>query len=122
VDALASLFARIPTGLFGPLTGSHAPLHWAILSTYYHYEFEREPFFLLRGVVVDTAEELIRESPIWTERRQELLGPSEPDTSAEFTEGDSEAPCCARPPADGESRLEGAGWFHFEYRRRSARS
>ena len=28
-----------------------------------HYEFEREPFFLLRSVVVDTAEELVLESP-----------------------------------------------------------
>jgi len=67
-----ALFTRVPPGLFGPLAGGHATLYWAILSAYYHYEFEREPFFLLRGVVLDTAEELVRESAIWQERRQEL--------------------------------------------------
>ena len=59
------LFTRVPAALFGPLSGSHATLYWAILAVYYHYEFERKPFFLLRRVVVDTAEELVRESPIW---------------------------------------------------------
>jgi hypothetical protein len=67
------LFTRVPSGLFGPLTGAFAPLYWTILSLYYHYEFEREPFFLLKSVVLDTAEELIRESPVWAERRQELI-------------------------------------------------
>jgi Wadjet protein JetA len=117
VDALPSLFARVPAGLFGPLTGSHAPLHWAILSTYYHYEFEREPFFLLRGVVVDSAEELIRESPIWTERRQELLAPSEDDAATDLAEGDDEAGLLRAAARRVVSRLEGAGWFHFEYRK-----
>ncbi len=53
------LFTRVPAGLFGPLTGTFAPLYWTILSVYYHYEFEREPFFLLKSVVLDTAEETV---------------------------------------------------------------
>ena len=67
------LFGRIPGPLFGPLAGGHATLYWAMLSTFYHHEFEREPFFLVRAVVVDTTEELVRESSLWSERREELL-------------------------------------------------
>ena len=67
------LFSRIPGALFGPLAGGHATLYWAMLSTFYHHEFEREPFFLVRSVVVDTTEELVRESSLWSERREELL-------------------------------------------------
>jgi hypothetical protein len=117
MDALPSLFARVPSGLFGPLTGSHAALCWAILSTYYHYEFEREPFFLLRSVVIDTAEELVHESPIWTERRQELLAPSESDTTVDLTEASDEAALLRAAARRVVSRLESAGWFHFEYRK-----
>ncbi len=73
MDAPPPLFSRVPGALFGPLAGSHAALYWSLLSPFYHYEFEREPFFLLRGVVVDTTEELVRESPAWADRREELL-------------------------------------------------
>jgi hypothetical protein len=110
-----ALFTRVPPGLFGPLAGGHAPLYWAILSAYYHYEFEREPFFLLRGVVLDTAEELVRESAIWRERRQELLAP--PEAAAEVASApDDEATLLRAAARRVVARLEGAGWFHFEYR------
>ena len=109
-----ALFTRIPPALFGPLTGSHATLYWAILAVYYHYEFEREPFFLLRSVVVDTAEEFVRESPIWQGRRQELLGPPEGD--ADTVDPDDEAALLRAAARRVVGRLESAGWFHFEYR------
>lgn len=109
-----ALFTRVPSALFGPLSGSHATLYWAILAGYYHYEFEREPFFLLRSVVVDTAEELVRESPIWRERRQELLGPPEGD--ADPPAADDEAAVLRAAARRVVLRLESAGWFHFEYR------
>ena len=57
------------------------------------YEFEREPFFLLRSVVVDTTKELVRESPAWSDRRDELLalavdsddaGEASPDEAAQL--------------------------------------
>ena len=44
------LFSHVPAALFGPLAGSHAPLYWSMLSTFYHHEFEREPFFLIRQI------------------------------------------------------------------------
>lgn len=43
------------------------------MATFYHYEFEREPFYLVKGVVLDTAEELLRDSPSWSERREEFV-------------------------------------------------
>jgi hypothetical protein len=100
--------------LFGPLAGSHATLYWAILATYYHHEFEREPFFLLRSIAVDTAGDILRESVLWRERRQELLDPvpteaAEPD----LVDEDTLLRDAARRVV---ARLEHAGWFHFEYR------
>ncbi len=44
------LFSHVPAALFGPLAGSRAPLYWSMLSTFYHHEFEREPFFLIRQI------------------------------------------------------------------------
>jgi len=108
------LFTRVPPGLFGPLTGAFAPLYWTILSVYYHYEFEREPFFLLKSVVLDTAEELIRESPVWAERRQELI--ASPEAGAAPEEADDEATLLRGAARRAVSRLESEGWFHFEYR------
>lgn len=108
-----ALFTRVPAGLFGPLAGGHAALYWAILATYYHHEFEREPFFLIRSVVIDTAEELVRESAIWRERRQELLAP---EGEAEAVAPDDEAALLRAAARRLVGRLEGAGWFHFEYR------
>jgi len=62
----------------------------------------REPFFLLRSVVVDTTEELVRESPAWSERRVELLAlaadPDDPDETPR-----TRRPCSAPPPG-GVSR------------------
>ena len=104
----------MPAALFGPLGGSHAPLYWSILAAFYHHEFEREPFFLLRSVVVDTAEELVRESALWRERRQELLEP--PDGDAGVTEPADEAAALRDAARRIVGRLESAGWFHFEYR------
>jgi Family of unknown function (DUF5716) len=109
-----ALFSRLPPALFGPLSGSHASLYWAILAVYYQYEFEREPFFLLRSVTVDTAEELVRESPVWQERRHELLGP--PDSEADAMDVDDEAAVLRATARRVVGRLENAGWFHFEYR------
>jgi hypothetical protein len=111
------LFARIPPNLLGPLTGGHASLYWAILSRFYQFEFEREPFFFIKQAAVETVEEVLRASPLWQERREELL-------SLEASDEDDSA----APPQDDESlllretsrrllsRLEATGWFHFEYR------
>jgi hypothetical protein len=109
------LFSRVPGALFGPLAGSHAALYWSMLSTFYHHEFEREPFFLLRSVVVDTAEELIRESPSWSERREELLALAGDADERTQTPPD-EASLLRATARRLVARLETAGWFHFEYR------
>ncbi|MGH2608430.1 MAG: Wadjet anti-phage system protein JetA family protein, partial [Tepidiformaceae bacterium] len=108
-----ALFTRVPVGLFGALSGGHATLYWTILATYYHHEFEREPFFLLRTIAVDTAEELIRESPLWRERRQELLEPPQTTTASDAAD---EATLLRDAARRVVARLESAGWFHFEYR------
>jgi hypothetical protein len=110
----SALFSRIPAALFGPLSGSHATLYWTILAAYYNYEFEREPFFLLRSVVVDTAEELISASTVWQERRHELLEPTSSDADPAIAEDEAGALRAAARRV--VTRLETAGWFHFEYR------
>ncbi len=68
---LPALFDRIPVGFFGPLGGSHATLYWAILGRFYELEYEGEPHFLVRPVAVQVAEDLLRASPLWSERREE---------------------------------------------------
>jgi hypothetical protein len=109
------LFSRVPGALFGPLAGGHASLYWTLLATFYHHEFEREPFFLIRSVVLDTAEELVRESPLWSERRDELLALAE--EVGESAEPAIDEGALLRATARRlVARLEAAGWFHFEYR------
>jgi hypothetical protein len=114
---IPDLFTRLPAGLFGPLTGPLAPLYWALLARFYQYEFEREPLPLVKPTAVEVAEQLLRQSSLWAERREELL-------SLEAEEGPSEEPSLQDEAAQARaaarrlvSRLEQAGWFHFEYRR-----
>ena len=67
------------------------------------------------SVVVDTTEELVRESPAWSDRRDELLAlAAESDDAGEASP--TRPPCCAPPSRRLVGRLEAAGWFHFEYR------
>ncbi len=121
------LFGLVPAGLFGPLTGRHAPLYWSILTRFYQYEFEREPFHLVKGVAIEVAEERLRGSPLWTESREELLA-LEAETPAHHASGhDARDADVADAGADEAAllratarrlvaRLEQAGWFQFEYR------
>ena len=111
------LFERLPVGLFGPLSGALAPLYWSVLARYYQYEFEREPFHIVKPVALELAEEILRSSPLWLERRDLLLADDvEDDPSA--SKGEEQA--MGDPHRDGARRLvaklERAGWFHFEYR------
>ena len=110
-----ALFSRVPGPLFGPLAGGHAALYWSLLATFYHYEFEREPFYLVRGVVLDTAEDLLRGSPSWSERREELLT-IEASGETEAEPAGDEAALLRATARRLVARLEVAGWFHFEYR------
>lgn len=97
LSEIPSLFGRIPPALFGPLSSPHAPLYWAILARFYQYEFEREPFFLVKAVAVEAAEEVLRGSPLWRERREELLA-SEADGGPPGAGGPRGA---AGPPGPG---------------------
>jgi hypothetical protein len=100
------LFDQVPRAFFGPLSSALAPLYWAILARFYQYEFEREPFFLLRETAVEVIEAILAESPLWSERREEILEGA--DDSGEEKERQA-----ARRMLD---RLEASGWIHFEYR------
>ncbi len=71
-DLTPKLFDRAPRTLFGPLGDGYAELYWEVLATLYAFEFEREPFMVTRTMAVEAAEHIIRESPLWTARRQEL--------------------------------------------------
>jgi Wadjet anti plasmid transformation system JetA-like protein len=116
---LPPLFDRVPPALFGPLASTHASLYWQILARFYHLEFEGEPFFLVRNVAVEVAEEVLRHSRLWLERRDEILaeelaqGPEGEDRSA----ADWDEPGLLRAGARRlMARLEQVGWYHFEYR------
>lgn len=122
-----ALFDRVPSSLFGPLAGGHAPLYWTILARLWQLEFEREPLFLVKPVVVETVEELVRASPLWIERREELLALGEPDggngdRSDATDDGETgvevadEAALLRATARRLVARLEVAGWYHFEYR------
>ena len=112
-----ALFTRVPGPLFAPLTGGHAALYWSLLATFYHYEFEREPFYLVKDVVIDTAEELLSDSLSWRERREELLTVEAGNAAGEAAEPGGDEVTLLRATARRlVARLENAGWFHFEYR------
>jgi len=117
--AVPALFDHVPPALFGPLASSHAELYWRLLARFYHLEFEGEPFFLVKGTAVEVAEEILRSSRLWLERRDEILA----EEFAQSADGEE------RPAPDWDeasvlraaarrlvARLEQTGWFHFEYR------
>lgn len=127
-----ALFDRVPASFFGPLAGGHAPLYWTVVARLWQLEFEREPLFLVKPVVVETVEELVRESSLWTERREELLALGENDGGARADGNGDRDDATGAGEASVEvadeatllraaarrlvARLEVAGWFHFEYR------
>jgi hypothetical protein len=117
---LPQLFERIPPSLFGPLASGHSSLYWEILARFYHLEFEREPFFLVRPVAIEVAEEILRTSRVWLERREEILAddslpPEDGENDPAEAAGD-EAVLLRATARRLVVRLERAGWFHFEYR------
>ena len=74
LPAVPDLFEQVPRGFFGPLSGPLAPLYWSVLARFYQYEFERDPFFLLKETSLEIIEHILRESALWNERREEILG------------------------------------------------
>jgi hypothetical protein len=114
---IPDLFGRVPASLFGPLSGPLAPLYWALLARYYQYEFEREPFALVKPAAIAIAEQLLRASPAWQNRSEELLSLAEDGTPSEPEPNLSGDAATAHAMARRlVSRLEATGWFHFEYR------
>jgi hypothetical protein len=71
-DSAPALFGRVPRGLFGPLGDPYAELYWELLAELYRYEFEREPFIVVRSTAIEAAESIICGSCLWQERREEL--------------------------------------------------
>jgi hypothetical protein len=59
---IPGVFEHVPRGLFGPLGDPYAELYWDVLARLYRSEFEREPFFVLRAIALDIAEQAIRDS------------------------------------------------------------
>ena len=119
------LFERIPRGLFGPLGDPYAELYWELLSTLYTCEFEREPFVVLRPVAIEIAENAIRSSSLWTERRADLEELAREEVSLEFhedrerrleTDGPDENTVVRALARRLTTRLERSGWIHFQYR------
>ena len=109
LPATPDLFEQVPRGFFGPLSGPLAPLYWSVLARFYQYEFERDPFFLLKETALEIIEHILRESELWGERREEILGDARVDLKDEV-EAERQA---ARRMLE---RLEKSGWLHFEYR------
>lgn len=117
-DSTPDLFTRIPAELFRPLSDRLAPVHWRVLAAFYAFEFDGEASDLSRGTAIAIAEEVLRTSPLWSERREEILADAEtvfenPDAVAL----DDEATALRRGALYLLGRLEWAGWFQFEYRR-----
>ncbi len=116
-SAIPDLFSRVPAALFGPLSGPLAPLYWALLARYYQYEFERAPSALVKPAALEIAEQFLRASTPWQERREELLSLAAEGAPAEPVSALEDEAALARATARRlVSRLEATGWFHFEYR------
>ncbi len=110
------LFARVPHALLAPLASPLAPLYWSVLARLYQYEFEREPFNIVKPIAAEIAEREIEGAPLWKERREALLSPAFIDAGADM-EGDAVETEPLRLLARRiVTRLEQTGWFHFEYR------
>jgi hypothetical protein len=109
------LFERVPPSLFGPLSGPLAPLYWSLLARFYQHEFEREPFHLVRPVAIDEAEGILASSPLWNERRAELLGDDDAGQDG-LEQALDEAALRMMSARRLVQRLERAGWYRFEYR------
>jgi hypothetical protein len=129
------LFDRVPSRLFGPLGDRYAELYWELLASLYQREFEREPFVVLRAMGLEIAEQVIRGSRLWTERRHDLEALARTRETAESGEDGSQALVDALDdgtPSAGTTddeptlvralarrlvaRLEQSGWAHFQYR------
>src|SRR5205809_3903215 len=114
-DLPPKLFDRAPRTLFGPLEDGYAELYWEVLATLYAFEFEREPFMVTRTMAVEAAEHIIRESPLWTARRQELeslIG----DEDVAIDGVRDEATVVRALARRLIARVERSGWVHFQYR------
>jgi hypothetical protein len=120
-DSPPALFGRVPRGLFGPLGDPYAELYWELLAELYRYEFEREPFLVVRSTAIEAAESIICASRLWQERREELealVNAAAAPVAAAATPGaSSDAQNATRALARRlVARLEEAGWMHFQYR------
>jgi hypothetical protein len=133
-ETAPKLFDCVPRGLFGPLGDPYAELYWELLACLYQHEFEREPFVVVRSVALDVAEEVIRASTQWVERRQELEVLARQTETREDTKKGDRAPegrphsNLSPPSTDDEAgvvralarrivaRIEDSGWIHFQYR------
>jgi hypothetical protein len=131
-ETAPKLFDRVPRGLFGPLGDPYAELYWELLASLYQREFEREPFKVVRSVAIEIAEQVIRGSNQWAERRPELEALANQAEAADDTgNGDREGIQrlnVSSPAIDREAvlvralarrilaRVEGSGWIHFQYR------
>ena len=115
---LPALYEHIPSGLFGPLSSLYSGLYWEILARFYQLEFERDPFILTRIVALDVAEDLVAHSRVWAEHRADLVSEAagaSPELEPELTSTD-ETSLLRGTARRLVIRLEGAGWFHYEYR------
>lgn len=102
--------------LFAPLGDRYAELYWAVLGRLYQHEFEREPFLIVRNVAGEIAERVVLESPLWAERRDELLAATrEGEETAGFSAEteDAQVRALARRLV---ARLERSGWVHWQFR------
>jgi hypothetical protein len=113
------LFGLVPAGLFGPLASGQSSLYWEILARLYQHEFEREPFIVVRPLAAEIAEEVLRTSRIWLERREEIMAD---ETLVELDGGEEQAAVADEGVIVRATarrlviRLERSGWFRFEYR------
>lgn len=118
------LFSRIPSPLLTPLAGPYSPIYWDILARCYELEFEGEPTAILKPVAIQIAEEVLVASPLWQERRDEILigedaaahTDVQSDAGSGGTEPSNEADQVRAVARRLLARLEQSGWFAFEYR------
>lgn len=114
--SLPALFSIVSEELFRPLSDHYPDLYWSLLANLYERKFESVALELPRREAVEIAEDVLRESAEWTERRDAVVSATvdgEGDLSRDGLA--AEDTVLRRTAARLVSRLEKSGWFYFEY-------
>lgn len=119
----ATPFSHLSTAFFSPLTGRLAPIYWAVLERCYLHDLNAP--YLTKARALETAEDVVRTSALWTESHArvvaELDHDEQADAASEAPTGHASGDASSNDDIEADiarrllARLEMCGWFHYEH-------